>query len=82
MKEDALNPEWSETGHYHRMDFVDLGQQDCVLEEDLDGDHVHFGVLIDCHGRHVKDGLMLLNRDMAKELAPMLKHFAKTGSIK
>lgn len=66
-----------------RADFKDRNGAECsVQESSMPGeDCLWLGVEVDFYGEELRAGRMHIDRDLARQLYPVLRHFARTGSL-
>lgn len=66
-----------------RAEFKDRLGATCALQESsrADEDCAWLGVEVDLDGDEIRYGKMLITRDMAEKLLPVLRHFARTGHL-
>jgi hypothetical protein len=66
-----------------RAEFKDRYGAECsVQESSIPGeDCLWLGVEVDFYGDELRAGRMHIDRDLARQLYPVLRHFARTGSL-
>lgn len=66
-----------------RAEFQDRFGATCSLQESSfpDEDCLWLGVEVDIHGNEIGGGRMHLTQEMAQQLIPILRHFARTGTL-
>lgn len=64
-------------------DFTDRFGQECSIQESSYQEEscVWLGVDVDMEGKDLRNGRMLLTQDMARKLFPVLRHFARQGTL-
>lgn len=66
-----------------RAEFKDRFGAVCSVQESsfIEEDCIWVGVEVDIHGVEQANGRMHITQGMAKDLIPMLRHFARTGKL-